>query len=264
MKSIKIITRADDAGSSRSANLAIQRAISAGFIKNVSLMACCDYIDEAAEFLRGEKEICFGMHATLNAEWDNVKWKPLTGINKGSGLVGEHGYFLAAPSMFLTTKPKVELALKEYDAQLDKLTKLGFNITYVDSHMYAEIFIDGLVDAKREWAARKGLLYHMDYDNPPKISNFENTINNLGKFFCSLPNGQYLYITHPALYSDEMLQTGNTECPGSEVARVRDMEARAVSDPELIMFLNENGVTAIRYDEAKMQKRVKLIRKNLT
>ena len=40
MKNIRFITRADDLGSSYSANQAIEQVIDAGFIKNVSIMAC--------------------------------------------------------------------------------------------------------------------------------------------------------------------------------------------------------------------------------
>jgi len=250
MKNIKIITRADDAGSSKSANEAILQTIKAGFIKNVSLMAPGAFISEAATMFAGEKSICFGFHATLNAEWDKVKWKPLTDVGKNSGLTDDNGYFLAYPAMFKETKPKIEIIIKEYDAQLDKLTKLGFAIAYVDSHMFEEIFVEGLVDAKREWATRKGLINHMDYNNSPTDINKEENTKNLAQFLYSLPNGQYLYVVHPALYTDEMLETGHKGYPGSEVARGRALETRVVSDPELIKFAAENGIAAIRYDEA--------------
>ena len=251
MKNIKIISRADDAGSSRSANAAIAKAIRAGYIKNVSLMACCDFIDEAVGLMRDDKSICFGFHATLNAEWDRVKWGPITKLDKSSGLVDENGYFLASPRLFYETKPSVEAALKEYDAQLDKLTKLGFTITYVDSHMYEEGFIDGLSEAKREWAAKKGLLYHGGYGNSPEGIHEEKNLRSLGSFLASLPDGQYLHVTHPARYSDEMLETGNAHTTGQEVARMRDLEASVISDVGFVNFIAEIGITTIRYDEAK-------------
>lgn len=77
MKSIRFITRADDAGSSRSANRAIAQVVDGGFVRNVSLMACGPAIEDAAQLLAHRKDVCFGMHTTLNAEWDKVKWRPL-------------------------------------------------------------------------------------------------------------------------------------------------------------------------------------------
>jgi predicted glycoside hydrolase/deacetylase ChbG (UPF0249 family) len=73
MKNIRFITRADDLGGSYSANQAIEQVIDAGFIKNVSIMACGPAVEDAARRLAHRKDVCFGMHTTLNAEWDRVK-----------------------------------------------------------------------------------------------------------------------------------------------------------------------------------------------
>ena len=44
-----LITRADDFGSSHSANQAIYEVSKKGIVKNVSVMACAPYLEEAAE-----------------------------------------------------------------------------------------------------------------------------------------------------------------------------------------------------------------------
>ena len=46
-----LITRADDFGSSHSANQAIYEVSKKGIVKNVSVMACAPYLEEAAEML---------------------------------------------------------------------------------------------------------------------------------------------------------------------------------------------------------------------
>ena len=71
-----LITRSDDCGSNIAANIAIEKAVGAGFIKNVSIMGCANFVEDAAERLKSCKQVCFGMHGTLNAEWDNLKWNP--------------------------------------------------------------------------------------------------------------------------------------------------------------------------------------------
>ena len=253
MKNIRLITRADDIGSSKSANAAVVDAVRAGYVKNVSLMANGSFIDDAAQKLMNNKSACFGLHATLNAEWDKVKWGPILNLGKESGLIDDDGYFLSTPKMFSETKPCVDTVLSELDAQLDKLTKLGFFISYVDSHMYAEVFIDGFNEAKRNWAKSKGLLHHMDYNNSPQDIYAEENLKNLEGYLCSIPDGQYLHVTHPAYYSDEMLEVGNKDTPGSEVARTRDQEARIISNPSLVTSLASRGVAVIRYDEAAIK-----------
>ena len=67
-----LITRADDFGSSHSANQAIYEVSKKGIVKNVSVMACAPYLEEAAEMLASSKDVTFGMHSVINAEWDRM------------------------------------------------------------------------------------------------------------------------------------------------------------------------------------------------
>ena len=78
MPSIRLVTRADDAGSSLSANRAIRETCVAGMVRNVSLMAPCAHIADAAAQLRDLPGIALGMHVTLNGEWDAPRWSPLS------------------------------------------------------------------------------------------------------------------------------------------------------------------------------------------
>ena len=61
-----LITRADDFGSSHSANQAIYEVSKKGIVKNVSVMACAPYLEEAAEMLASSKDVTFGMHSVIN------------------------------------------------------------------------------------------------------------------------------------------------------------------------------------------------------
>ena len=252
MNNIRFITRSDDAGSSHSANLAIAKVIDAGFIKNVSLMACGPAIEAAAELLAHRKDVCFGMHTTLNAEWDRVKWKPLLPPEKCSGLIDGNGYFLSHPTMFLQTKPTVETVMQEVDAQLERLHKLGFSVSYIDSHMFPERYVDGLSDAMADFARRKGLIDHMYFYRLPP---WGLTLCN-AKDIHLLPEGQYLGISHPSLDTEEMQLTGNTSLPGAAVAAARTRETELLSDPAYFRNLESAGMQPIRYDEAGFDKRL--------
>ena len=251
---IKLITRADDAGSMRSANVATAMAVKAGFIKNVSLMAPCAYIVEAVEMFCGLKQACYGLHATLNSEWDRLKWGPLSeeARDNRSGLVDGNGYFFRDMETFKDNKPAVETVLAEYDAQLDLLTRLGFEIVYVDSHMYEDYFIDGVVEAKREWAKRKGLISHNNYRYMPCSITLDRPYEEIAGAFKSLQSGQYVYPVHPAIYSDDYMICMSAEA-SSRIIRMRELEARTVSDPLFIKMMHDAGVTAVRYDEADIQ-----------
>ncbi len=251
MKHIFFVTRADDAGSSRSANAAIKKVIRAGFLKNVSIMAPGAFIDDAAAQFGKDKRVCFGMHGTLNAEWDRVKWGPVADLPKDSGLVDGNGAFLADPKLFLTSKPPVELVLREYEAQLDKLTRAGFDIRYVDSHMFAETGIPGMDEAVADFAKRKGLLDHMYYYHfPPGLLEAAARGENLIKLLRGVPDGQYFFAAHPALDTDEMRQTGNATYRGEDIAKARGSEAKTYGSPLTKVLMRSMGIRPLRYDEA--------------
>jgi predicted glycoside hydrolase/deacetylase ChbG (UPF0249 family) len=259
MGKVRFITRVDDAGSSRSANAAIRGTLRAGFMKNVSVMAPGKYVEEAADLLARFKGVCFGMHSTLNAEWDRVKWGPVSSLGPESGLVDPEGAFLADPGDFERTRPRVETVMGEYNAQLDKLCRAGFNITYVDSHMLPERYIPGLDEALRDWAAAKGLMDHMYYYKlPPDLMVLQAHPERTLSVLRAIPPGEYFYLAHPARYSQEMLQTGNSLVSGEEVARNRDREARLLGNPFIKLGMAALGISPIRYDQAEKGRRLGL------
>ncbi|MGG4105492.1 polysaccharide deacetylase family protein [Paenibacillus lautus] len=245
----RIITRADDYASSRSANLAITRTVESGFIKNVSIMAPGPYLTEAAQLLAHRKDICFGFHMTLNAEWDNVRWGPVAAKEQVPSLVDRAGYFYQDPILFQDHPPSLQEILVECEAQLDKLTTAGFNISYVDSHMLPERFIPGLQEELDRWIEAKGLINHRDYYNffpggvPDGVESFERVLGGLTE-------DQYFFLSHPALYSKEMVQCGNAQVDGEELARGRDQEASFLAREDLNEISERLGFRAIRYDEA--------------
>ncbi|MDL2300935.1 ChbG/HpnK family deacetylase [Lachnospiraceae bacterium OttesenSCG-928-D06] len=256
MKKINFIARSDDLASSISANHAIDAVSRAGFIKNVSIMAPGAAVEDAAHLLAHRKDICFGMHTTLNAEWDRIKWAPVLPIGKESGLVDDNGYFLSNPSLFLETKPAVEIIMREVDAQLEKLHSLGFDIKYLDSHMFPEFFIEGLDEAMALYAKQKGLIDHMYFYNiPPGFHDLRNGLESTLNHLKILPEGQYFIVTHPSQDTEEMRNTGNAQYSGEEIAKSRAYEAQIFSDPEVCQMLTQLGCEGIRYDEAVPQKR---------
>jgi chitin disaccharide deacetylase len=250
-----LLLRADDLASSHSANLAIAQVVKNGLVKNVSVMAVGPHLDEAADLLAQSDKLCFGMHATLNAEWDKVKWKPLTQLTKDSGLVDDQGYFLSDPRLFVTTKPRIEVILAEFEAQLTLLTQKGFKITYVDSHMVPEASVEGLSEALSEWIRQKGLINHIFYYGN---SHFESitSVSDLSEILKNLEGGQHFMVVHPSLDTEEMRQTGNKDVPGNVVAASRQFETTVMSDPSLPKLLKDYDIETIRYDQAIPAERI--------
>lgn len=244
------LTRADDCGSSHAANEAILEAIETGFIKNVSVMACGKYLEEAAEMLSGRKDICFGLHGCINSEWDRVTWGPAAPKEKVSSLIDSRGAFYQSPEELNMHFPVLEEIITEYRYQLEYARKAGFEILYMDSHMFPEMYIPGLSEAMSRLTEAEGLIDHKWYNrivpgNDLFTSNphlFEETLTKI--------EGQYLLVMHPAKYKEEMRMTGNKDISGEAVARARELDYRFLTDQQNVILCEKYKVKLLRYDEA--------------
>jgi chitin disaccharide deacetylase len=255
---VTLITRADDLGSSNSANIAITLAVKNGdYIKNVSCMAPGSYIEEGVEMIKGCKNVCFGMHAILNSEWEFIKWQPLSPLNEISTITTPSGTFYSDPSIFYERKPSIEEILIEYNRQLDYLQKLGLNVSYVDSHMLPELYIQGLSEAMTNWIREKGLIDHIEYYNFPSIpqvhlaDNLEENIGIYEKWLSSIVDGQYFVEMHPAKYSREMLLYANQKIPVGLVAKARNAEYEWLLSGAPEKICEKLDIKRLRYDKAE-------------
>jgi YdjC-like protein len=227
-------------------------AARAGLLKNISVMVTCPFIEEAAALFARRAEFCFGLHVTLNAEWDAVKWGPVLPPEAVPSLVDEHGLFFLGPHVFREHPPHMQEILAELQAQLHKARRLGFPITYVDSHMLIELDVDGLEEQMSAWAAQEGLLYHGYYDRPlpmgePKDDPVEAFIGRLE----ALQPGQYLLHAHPAVDSSEMRALGNKGTTGEQLAATRSMDIQLFTDPRVQACYERLHILPLRYDQAE-------------
>lgn len=249
---IRVITRGDDCGSSHSANLGIMEAAKAGLLKNISVMATCPFVEEAAAMFARRAEFCFGLHATLSAEWDAVKWGPVLPPEQVPTLVDERGLFFSGPHVFQEHPPRMPEILAELQAQLDKARGLGFPIAYVDSHMMIERDVDGLEEQMCAWTSREGLLYHGYYDRP--LPEGEAKDDPVEAFICrleALQPGQYLFHAHPAVDSSELRALGNKDVAGEQLAVERSLDIRLLTDARVLACVARRRILPLRYDQAE-------------
>ena len=90
---IRLITRGDDCGAALSGNAAIRDAFREGILRNTSVMVPGPVVEEAAQMLAHERDLCFGLHCTLTAEWDRVRWGPVLPPDRVPSLVDRRGHF---------------------------------------------------------------------------------------------------------------------------------------------------------------------------
>jgi chitin disaccharide deacetylase len=247
-----IITRGDDCGSTHAANIGIMEATKAGLLKNISVMAPCPFVQEAAEMFAGLTECCFGLHITLNAEWDRVKWGPVLSAKQVPSLVDAQGMLVSSPALYRQHAPRGEEIMMEVQAQLEKARGLGFDIRYIDTHMGITRSIEGLEGQLQTWAAREGLLYYGYYAH--RFPQWDATSDELNGFIATLealPAGQYLLVTHPTMDVPEVRTLGNENETGEQIAARRSMDIRLLTDPRVVACFERRGIVPLRFDQAE-------------
>jgi predicted glycoside hydrolase/deacetylase ChbG (UPF0249 family) len=140
-----LIIHHDDLGASHGANLAFVELWDLGLATCGSVMVPCPWFPEIARIARERPKLDLGVHLTLTSEWDDFRWRPLTGI-EDNGLCDADGYFWKRVKDARRADPAaVETELR---AQIETALAAGIDVTHLDSHMgtvwmpeFLEIFV---------------------------------------------------------------------------------------------------------------------------
>lgn len=251
MARLTLITRGDDAGSSETANRAIREACVHGILKNVSVMVPCDHLADAAERLADLDGVCFGLHATFNAEWSRVRWGAV--CDDVPSLVMADGTFFKAVNDLRDHQPRLDEAMKELQAQLDRGREAGFTFVYADQHMGFGRAIEGFDEAFDRWCRSEGLLNYKHYHRrlPDLVAEDGDAVARLMARLDAVGEGQWAIVGHPAYETEEMCLTGNENVSGETIARDRDWQRRLFMDARILNYCKARDVKPIRYDEAE-------------
>lgn len=130
-----LLIRCDDMGMSHSVNVAFEEAFMTGIPISASVMFACPWYQEAVEIIKKYDNVAVGVHLTLNSEWRNYKWGPVTGKDAVPSLVDSNGYFLPSRDLFFKNNPATEDVAKELRAQVERAVNSGITIDYLDYHM---------------------------------------------------------------------------------------------------------------------------------
>ncbi len=242
---IRLVTRGDDAGSCDSANVAIRQAARHGILRNVSVMAPGPAFEAAVPLLKSLPDtVCLGLHVTLNAEWETVKWKPVLPRDQVPSLVDENSDFCPTPEISQQMGARLDEMLAEMAAQFAKARQAGLTLSYIDEHMGVSWPWPELRAGIADLAAWEGL---RDVHGIPHLPNIE-TPGDTDAFLAALDQaapGVYVYVTHPGWDADDMRRFDGT----GEVARWPDADRRLLTDPTLPDALAARNVQVIRYTD---------------
>lgn len=239
-----ILFRADDAGGARAANLAIAEAVTRGPVRNVSVMACGPELAHAASVfgpLAAAGRIALGLHATINAEWAEVKWGPVAPADEVGSLLRGDGAFMSSPLVLHERGFVVAEVLHEVAAQLGCLRAVGLAPVYLDTHMGFD-WLPGVREGLAALARREGLVMDMEATHPrlPAGRGLAQRVRGAGP-------GLRVAITHPGRRGVEMDAFWHEGLAPGRVAAEREAEAAELVGEELAAALRETGAGLARY-----------------
>ncbi|MEM1130408.1 MAG: ChbG/HpnK family deacetylase [Pseudomonadota bacterium] len=258
---IRLLVRADDAGSSWSSNTGCLRACTDGIARSVEVMMPCAWVPHAAHLFNARPQVDIGVHLTLSSEWDAVKWRPLT---HAPSLTDEHGHFLPLvlprdgddrPSLAEADWALDEIA-REFRAQIALGRAMFHNVSHISSHMLrhfrefdpqvGEVIAD-LCDEHglKDDAFGHGLPRFAGYPKVPRetAARIAAFIDELTK----LTPGTYIFIDHPAEPSPELDATGHDGYRDVMADRVTCLET--LTSDTLMQRIEALGIELIGYND---------------
>lgn len=243
-----VVFRADDAGSSPGANVAVRETVLNGVVRNVSVMVPGPYFEQAVPLLSGLTGIDFGLHVTLSAEWDHIKWGPVAAASRVPSLVDDRGHFTPAPHHLQERGFSLEQAVAEVEAQLAKGRAAGLTFHYLDEHMGVG-WIDGLRDELQALCRREGLLYHGDIPYLPngQTQDVSSLLHAIRRHAIT----PHVVVAHPGSDDDPVMREFTLgTIPAGQILEERAQDRRVLTDPLIIAAARSGEIRSLTYLEA--------------
>jgi predicted glycoside hydrolase/deacetylase ChbG (UPF0249 family) len=271
-----VIIHADDAGMSHSVNRATIAAMDEGIVSSASIMVPCPWFKEFAAYAKAHPEKDFGIHLTLNSEWDNYRWGPVAGRNNVLSLVDKEGYLLDNVAE-VAANAKADEVQTELRAQIQRALDFGVPLTHLDTHMGAVVSRPDLVEVYVKLGLEFNLpvffLKNLSREVPDEGVRVraqrlvetlqENGLPVLDQMTQLYTNGsfeekksQYLeaiagsklgvhYLIIHCGYDDQELQaiTGSS--------KLRDTDRRVFTDPGFIAAVKQTGVKIVTWKQVR-------------
>jgi len=247
---IRLVARADDAGSCHGANAAIGEVIEAGLARNVSVMVPGPAFAEAAEMLTGRNDICLGLHATITAEWDTLKWGPVLPAQRVGTLLDDHGHFPPDTKALHARGADPDQVLAEIEAQLARARAHGLAVAYLDEHMCFR-WLPGVAERLDEFARREGLL--RGSGTVPGLAaapgHFDDLADRLIASLAAAGPGTHLWVAHPGRDDEETRRLVHAGLAPGQVARERQADTRMFTSPKVLDYCKLHGIEPVRYTD---------------
>ncbi len=258
---IRLIVRGDDMGFSRYANVGCIKAYQEGILTAVEVMVPGDYFMEAVGMLNENPGLDVGIHLTLNSEWENIKWGPLT---NAPSLVDKKGYFLPMtwpdsaypPDKALGTsnwklaeietelRAQIELLLAHLPHSSHATPHMGFtNISPVVRRLVFDLVKEYNLDANLRYLPMKSVSLFSD------VNTLEEMVAAAVEVLNNLTPGTWEFYDHPGMIIEGEELAWHIGAEGDAIYRA--MVTKALMSTQLQEVIERRNIQLIGYRDLK-------------
>ncbi len=248
-----ILIRCDDIGMCHSVNMAAKKVLETGMPVSMSVMVPCPWFSEAVEMLKKYSNVSIGIHLTLNSEWKQYRWGPVSGSSSVPTLVDSFGNFFPSRSLLFGNNPKLIEIETELRAQIEKTLRAGLKINYLDYHMSAAVQTLETRMIVEKLAAEYKLAISRYYgEDGIDIGYFASpekkldTLMSRTKTFTD--GGIKLFVFHVGLDTPELAAMEDLNLFGpKEMSKHRNAELNALTSKQFQDFLHDKKYRLVNY-----------------
>ncbi len=132
-----VVLHADDIGMCHASLLAYEQTLPFGVLSSAATMVPCPWYRAAAAYCRahaGDPRLDMGVHLTLTSEWQEFRWRPLSTLDKSTGLLDGEG-FMHRLAAGVHEHAEISAVEAELRAQIERALADGIDATHADTHM---------------------------------------------------------------------------------------------------------------------------------
>jgi chitin disaccharide deacetylase len=252
-----VLIRCDDIGMCHAVNMAAKKVLDQGFPVSMSIMFACPWYQEGVDLLKQYKNVSVGIHLTLNAEWKNYRWGPVSGRSAVPSLVDSLGYFFPSRAKLFAHNPTLDDVERELRAQIDRAMQSGLTIDYVDYHMGTAVDKPQYRALVEHLAAEYGLVisrYFGEVDvngvySAPPTAKLDTLLDRTRKLSSRDINLMVFHIGLEGPEMDAMLDLNVFGPPN--MSKHRQGELMALTSEKFSSLLRSSGVKLTSYHELR-------------
>jgi hypothetical protein len=129
-----LVIQAEDLGMAHSIDKASFEALEKGWVTTAGILVPGPWFPEVLRWSRSHPNADLGIRLDLNADWSSYRWRPVSGLQRGSGLTDPGGY-LSSSQIYVAQHATPAEVEGEARAQIEMARRAGIPISHLDSHM---------------------------------------------------------------------------------------------------------------------------------